>query len=158
MATGCIHIGTIAGKLNGVMPAQTPSGWRKEKASTVEETWSEYSPFSSCGIPQANSTTSSPRSTSPLASSKTLPCSAETIRASLSTFAFSSWRKANITLARRLSEASDHSANASRAAATAASTSAGSASSTSACCSPVAGFQTGAVRDEAPVSSSPRIR
>ena len=23
-----IHIGTIAGKLNGVMPATTPSGWR----------------------------------------------------------------------------------------------------------------------------------
>ncbi len=22
-----IHIGTIAGKLNGVMPATTPSGW-----------------------------------------------------------------------------------------------------------------------------------
>ncbi|GAA1234883.1 hypothetical protein GCM10009608_82540 [Pseudonocardia alaniniphila] len=26
IATGCIHIGTIAGKLNGVIPAQTPSG------------------------------------------------------------------------------------------------------------------------------------
>ena len=25
-----IHIGTIAGKLNGVMPATTPSGWRIE--------------------------------------------------------------------------------------------------------------------------------
>jgi hypothetical protein len=30
MATGNIHIGTIAGKLNGVMPTQTPSGWRNE--------------------------------------------------------------------------------------------------------------------------------
>ena len=29
IATGCIHIGTITGKLNGVIPAQTPSGWRK---------------------------------------------------------------------------------------------------------------------------------
>ena len=29
IATGNIHIGTIAGKLNGVMPATTPSGWRK---------------------------------------------------------------------------------------------------------------------------------
>jgi hypothetical protein len=28
MAIGNIHIGTIAGKLNGVMPATTPSGWR----------------------------------------------------------------------------------------------------------------------------------
>jgi allophanate hydrolase subunit 1 len=25
-----IHIGTIAGKLKGVMPATTPSGWRIE--------------------------------------------------------------------------------------------------------------------------------
>jgi allophanate hydrolase subunit 1 len=30
MAMGYIHIGTIAGKLNGVMPATTPSGWRIE--------------------------------------------------------------------------------------------------------------------------------
>ena len=29
-AMGYIHIGTIAGKLNGVMPATTPSGWRIE--------------------------------------------------------------------------------------------------------------------------------
>ena len=30
IAIGCIHIGTMAGKLNGVIPAQTPSGWRNE--------------------------------------------------------------------------------------------------------------------------------
>ena len=30
MALANIHIGTIAGKLNGVMPATTPSGWRIE--------------------------------------------------------------------------------------------------------------------------------
>ena len=30
MATGNIHIGTIAGKLNGVTPTHTPSGCRKE--------------------------------------------------------------------------------------------------------------------------------
>src|SRR5689334_9185190 len=30
MAMGCIHIGTMIGKLNGVIPAQTPSGWRNE--------------------------------------------------------------------------------------------------------------------------------
>ncbi len=29
MAIGNIHIGTIAGKLNGVMPATTPSGKRR---------------------------------------------------------------------------------------------------------------------------------
>ena len=32
-AIGNIHIGTIAGKLNGVMPAQTPSGWRTDQLS-----------------------------------------------------------------------------------------------------------------------------
>ena len=41
IATGCIHIGTMAGKLNGVIPATTPSGSRKEKTSTPVETWSE---------------------------------------------------------------------------------------------------------------------
>src|SRR5258706_13076506 len=30
MAIGYIHIGTIIGKLNGVIPAHTPSGWRTE--------------------------------------------------------------------------------------------------------------------------------
>ena len=28
MAMGNIHMGTMAGKLNGVIPAATPSGWR----------------------------------------------------------------------------------------------------------------------------------
>ena len=41
IATGNIHIGTIAGKLNGVMPATTPSGSRNENVSTSVETWSE---------------------------------------------------------------------------------------------------------------------
>ena len=30
IATGYIHIGTMTGKLNGVIPATTPSGWRSE--------------------------------------------------------------------------------------------------------------------------------
>ena len=30
IATPNIHIGIMAGKLNGVMPATTPSGWRIE--------------------------------------------------------------------------------------------------------------------------------
>ena len=41
MATGCIHIGTITGKLNGVMPATTPNGSRKLKTSMPVEAWSE---------------------------------------------------------------------------------------------------------------------
>jgi len=34
MAIGNIHSGTMAGKLNGVMPATTPSGWRISRTST----------------------------------------------------------------------------------------------------------------------------
>ena len=75
-ATGIIHSGTISGKLNGVMPATTPSGWRIDQASMPVPTASVYSPFSRCGMPQANSTTSRPRCTSPSASDSTLPCSA----------------------------------------------------------------------------------
>ncbi len=40
IATGYIHIGTITGKLNGVMPATTPSGWRIVQLSMPVETWS----------------------------------------------------------------------------------------------------------------------
>ena len=35
MASGNIHIGTMAGKLNGVMPATTPTGCRIEYESTL---------------------------------------------------------------------------------------------------------------------------
>ncbi len=38
IATGYIHIGTITGKLNGVIPATTPSGSRNENTSTPLET------------------------------------------------------------------------------------------------------------------------
>ena len=74
-----IHIGTIAGKLNGVMPATTPSGWRIEYTSMPLAACSEYSPLISCGMPHANSMFSSPRATSPSASVSTLPCSAVSI-------------------------------------------------------------------------------
>ena len=40
IATGYIHIGTITGKLNGVMPATTPSGWRTVQLSMPVETCS----------------------------------------------------------------------------------------------------------------------
>ena len=33
-AIGAIQSGTMTGKLNGVMPAHTPSGWRIDQAST----------------------------------------------------------------------------------------------------------------------------
>src|SRR5256885_13441306 len=63
IATGYIHIGTIAGKLNGVMPATTPSGWRIEYTSTPVDTCSENPPLSRCGMPQGNSYISSPTTT-----------------------------------------------------------------------------------------------
>ncbi len=44
-AIGNIHIGTIAGKLNGVIPAQTPSGWRTDQLSMPRPTCSVNSPF-----------------------------------------------------------------------------------------------------------------
>ena len=55
------HIGIIAGKLNGVIPATTPSGWRIEYKSMAGPAPSVNSPFSKCGMPHANSTTSTPR-------------------------------------------------------------------------------------------------
>src|SRR2546430_1377370 len=157
-ATGCIHIGTITGKLNGVIPATTPSGWRNEYTSTPVDTWSEKEPLSSCGMPQANSTTSSPRCTSPRASDSTLPCSSETIPARSSTRALTSSRNANRTFVRVDREACDHSSNAAFAVRTASSTSAVEAKATCACCSPVAGLYTGPERSPVPAVGFPPIQ
>jgi hypothetical protein len=52
------HSGIIAGKLNGHIPAQTPSGSRMLKVSIPLETFDTYSPICSVPIPQACSTTS----------------------------------------------------------------------------------------------------
>ena len=43
---GYIHIGTIAGKLNGVIPAQTPKGCLIDQLSTSVPTFSVNSPLS----------------------------------------------------------------------------------------------------------------
>ena len=122
------------------------------------ETCSEYSPLSRVGMPQAYSTTSRPRMTSPLASETTLPCSSATSSDSSSRCRSMRSRSANMTRARRMSETSRHSCHALLAAATAASTSAGSASATWACSAPVAGFQTVPNRVDAPVVSEPAIQ
>ena len=45
-AMGCIHIGTMTGKLKGQMPATTPTGWRMVWMSTPVEMSKEYSPLS----------------------------------------------------------------------------------------------------------------
>ena len=57
-ATGNIHIGTMAGKLKGVMPATTPRGWRMDQESMPVPTFSVKSPLRKEGMPVANSTTS----------------------------------------------------------------------------------------------------
>src|ERR1039457_6452220 len=60
MATGYIQSGTMQGKLNGVMPTQTPSGWRMVSQSMPRAMFSNASPISSDGTPHANSTLSMP--------------------------------------------------------------------------------------------------
>ena len=141
-ASGNIHIGTIAGKLNGVMPTATPSGWRSECESTPVATDSDFSPLSRCAAPQANSTTSSPRCTSPRASSTVLPCSAVITRASSPALAATSSRKRNSTPARLVSDCALHSSKPAAAAETARSTSAALANATRRVTAPVAGSVT----------------
>src|SRR5499427_8960087 len=97
IASGNIHIGTMAGKLNGVMPATTPTGCLIEYESTPVETFSENPPLSRCGMPQANSTTSRPRATSPAASEATLPCSEVISWARFAAFALTRLRNSNST-------------------------------------------------------------
>ena len=100
MATGYIHIGTMAGKLKGVMPATTPSGWRSDQESISGPTLRLYSPFRRCGMPQAKSTTSMPRASSPAASSWVLPCSLEMAWTISSAWRSSSSLKRNMCLMR----------------------------------------------------------
>ena len=142
MATGNIHIGTIAGKLNGVIPAQTPSGWRIDQLSMPEPICSVNSPLSSCGMPQTNSTTSRPRISSPLASENTLPCS-RLIKAAISSACRStSSLILNMIRARRNGGIPAHCGNAAAAAAIACSVTARLASGTRAATAPVAGSKT----------------
>ena len=142
IATGNIHIGTIAGKLNGVMPAQTPTGSRSDQLSTPVPTLSLNSPLIRCGTPVANSITSMPRVTEPSASSSVLPCSSVTIFARSFLLASISSRKRISTRARRSGGDARQSGSAFAAAATAASTSAALASGTWRMTSPVAGLVT----------------
>src|SRR3954468_1220239 len=158
IATGCIHIGTMIGKLNGVIPATTPSGWRNEDTSTPVDPWSEKSPLSSCGMPQANSTTSRPRCTSPRASETTLPCSSEMTSARSPTRELTSSRKLNSTLVRLDSDDCDHSANAAAAVRTASSTSSTVAGPPGACSWPGGGLNPGEVRVDEPAVALPPIQ
>ena len=157
-ALASIHSGTITGKLNGVMPATTPTGWSTVWTSTPPDTSAEWAPLSRWGMPQANSTLSRPRATSPCASDATLPCSRVTMAASSSRSACSSSRSRNSIPARRPDGDSPQAAAASTASLTAPSTSAADASATSAVCTPRAGSKTGAVRPEEPATARPPIQ
>ena len=142
IASGNIHKGIMAGKLNGVMPAHTPKGWRNETRSTPVPTLSLNSPFRRLGMPQANSTTSSPRVTEPLASARVLPCSALTSEARSSMSRSTSSLSLNMTRARRSGVVPAQPGSAALAAWTAASTSAAPAKATRAERSPTAGLNT----------------
>ena len=149
-ARGKNHIGTIAGKLNGLMMATGPIGWRRLNTSTPVDTCSLCSPLARCGAPSANSTTSWPRVTSPSASESTLPCSSVMIAASSGLRALSSSRNLNRICWRIAQLISLHLTNASDAAAAAKSTSEVSASSTVLVTTPSAGSKTSCVRVLAP--------
>ena len=141
IAIGNIQSGIMAGKLKGVIPAQTPSGWRNEVRSTPVPTFSLNSPLSSCGMPQANSTTSIPRVTSPLASASVLPCSALISEASSSMRCSSRSLSLNRMRARRSGVVSAQPGSAACAALTAASTSAALANATRPAGSPTEGLK-----------------
>ncbi len=158
MATGAIHNGTITGKLNGVIPATTPSGSRNEYTSIPVETWSEYSPLSCSMIPQANSTTSSPRPISPFASERTLPCSEVTIAASSSVCAANCSRNLNRIPVRVDNDIWDHESAAFRAAATTLLMSSWLASRSSPVTCPVAGLKTCWVLSPIPEVNSPLMK
>ena len=138
-ALAIIHSGTMTGKLNGVIPATTPSGSSTVCTSTPLETSRDIEPLSRWGRPQANSMFSRPRATSPAASLSTLPCSAVTAAARSGAARATRSRKRKRTAALELSEPSPHSAAASVATSTAPSTSASEASGTLAVWTPRAG-------------------
>ena len=120
---------------------------------------SEYSPFSRCGMPQANSTTSRPRWMSPLESAKVLPCSD------------GQQPRQIVVLALDQLQELEHDAGAAlrigggpgrerrlAALAIACSTSDLAASATLACTSPVLGLKTSPKRPDAPLTSLPPIK
>ena len=117
IANGRNQNGTIAGKLNGTIAAQTPTGWRIVSASIPRETSSRMRPCIVVGIAHAASTISIIRATSARASTSVLPISVVTERASSSRRASSPSRSANSLRARSITATSRQAGSASRAAA-----------------------------------------
>ena len=96
------------------MPAQTPSGWRMVSQSMPRARFSSDSPISSDGTPQANSTISMPRFTSPRDSTTVLPCSRVVLRTRSSKFSSSSVLNLKKTRARSTAGVSIQPGNAAR--------------------------------------------
>src|SRR6476469_4524520 len=140
IANGNIHSGTMMGKLNGVMPTQTPTGYRVDQLSTDVPTRSTVSPIISVGAPQANSMHSMPRSNEPCASSRVLPFSSVISPTSSCAFCSSSSRNLNSTLQRCTTGVLLHAGNALWAASMAAEISSAVQRGISATASPVAGL------------------
>ena len=109
-------------------------------------------------MPQANSTTSSPRWMSPLASARVLPCSEESSLARLSNSFCTSSRNLNRTRARRCGLVAAQAGCAASALAIACSTSDLLAKATLACTSPVLGLNTSPLRPEAPATCLPPMK
>ena len=89
IATGCIHIGTITGKLNGVMPATHPE--RLAEASRVDAGGDLVGVLAleqRAGCRRRTRRPPGRAAPRRAASESTLPCSSETISASSSTCAF----------------------------------------------------------------------
>ena len=155
IAIGKNHIGTMAGKLNGLMTPTGPSGWRIEDTSTLVEAFSVIPPLSRWGMPQANSTTSRPRETSPSASETTLPCSAVMISASSCLRALSSSRKLNRIAVRLANDVSRHAGKAAAAESITARASSTVANATVPVTTPVAGLVTDPERVPVPAKGLP---
>src|SRR6478735_7788343 len=151
IAVVTIHSGTIAGKLNGVMHATTPSGCRTWCTSTPPATCSEYSPLRWCMRPVQNSTFSRPRATSPIASDTVLPCSDVMTRPSSSARKEMISRSRNITALRLARPVSRHAGCAALAFSATSWRNSALAKATSAVCRPVAGLKTGPTRTSSPV-------
>jgi hypothetical protein len=109
-------------------------------------------------MPQANSTVSRPRLTSPSASDKTLPCSEVTMAASSLRWALTSSRKRKRISVRFASGVARQPGKAWHAADTAPSTSPAVPKPTSRVCSPVAGSNTGPHRPEELATGRPPIQ
>ncbi len=158
-ATDIIHSGINAGKLNGGMPTTTPIGSRTVWQSTSRETSVRVCPIIWEGMPQAKSTTSSPRRSEPRASLSNLPFSRTMPRAMSEKFCSSRSRNLNRTWARSGAGVARQPGKARAAAAHASSTCSGAASRTGASISAVsAGLKMSRLVFPRPSTQVPPIR